>query len=343
MTLVKPEGFDLELAKDLGALVMSAYKQFDSWRQLSHTQQGATYDAWKATGALLPGTVEPTLPASYTILADLWADSRGTEGPAPFGFVAKRQSGAATNLYISFRGTQTLDDWLSNVTFPQVPFGVPEWGQTEHGFTEILRKDFASAGPSKTLAGQIAEGLVLTGAAIGRILVTGHSLGGALASLAAAHIASTSEASSNKLVLYTFASPRVGDDTFATKLDAALAPQRSYRIANSEDIVTTVPLPATGIAAINTVALAKKFSPAGLGASLGDQLVEHLPAALIGHVHGLSAELGAIPDSLDLVYQHVGAPAVFTTQTRTIKGNHDMGVTYLGALGGVMSAAAGIS
>lgn len=61
------------------------------------------------------------------------------------------------------------------------------------------------------------------------IWLTGHSLGGALATLAAARLAGVTG-------LYTFGSPRVGDRQFAER-----CPDRAYRVVNNNDIVPHVP------------------------------------------------------------------------------------------------------
>ncbi len=63
------------------------------------------------------------------------------------------------------------------------------------------------------------------------VFYTGHSLGGALATLAAARL--------RPAALYTFGSPRVGDDDFAASLREF--EDRIHRLVHGEDIVTTVP------------------------------------------------------------------------------------------------------
>ena len=52
-----------------------------------------------------------------------------------------------------------------------------------------------------------------------KVSVTGHSLGGASASLAAAHLIDDNVVSASKLEVYTFGAPRVGDRTFAFNYD----------------------------------------------------------------------------------------------------------------------------
>lgn len=66
------------------------------------------------------------------------------------------------------------------------------------------------------------------------VFYTGHSLGGALATLAAARIAPKA--------LYTFGSPRVGNAAFAAPLDNL----PHYRVVDDQDIVPTVPPEALG-------------------------------------------------------------------------------------------------
>lgn len=63
-----------------------------------------------------------------------------------------------------------------------------------------------------------------------KVWFTGHSLGAALATLAAARYTPT--------VVYTFGSPRVGNRTFAASIKCPI-----HRIAKSNDIVTRVPPP----------------------------------------------------------------------------------------------------
>lgn len=69
------------------------------------------------------------------------------------------------------------------------------------------------------------------------IWITGHSLGGALATLAADRLTEEGIEISG---LYTFGQPRVGDKTFARNLDGKIK-GRTFRFVHDEDIVPTVP------------------------------------------------------------------------------------------------------
>jgi hypothetical protein len=61
--------------------------------------------------------------------------------------------------------------------------------------------------------------------------MTGHSLGAALATLGASRYG-------NVQGVYSFGSPRVGNDVFKEKFDV-----KTYRIVNNDDIVARVPPP----------------------------------------------------------------------------------------------------
>jgi triacylglycerol lipase len=64
-----------------------------------------------------------------------------------------------------------------------------------------------------------------------KIWITGHSLGGALATLFASRF-------NNTQGVYTFGSPRVGNEVFKKNFEVKI-----YRIVNNDDIVPRVPLP----------------------------------------------------------------------------------------------------
>ena len=74
--------------------------------------------------------------------------------------------------------------------------------------------------------------------------LTGHSLGGALAALAAARFCS---AKKPVWGLYTFGQPRVGDDAFADTFNQRMR-GRSFRYVNHSDIVPRVPPRVVGYA-----------------------------------------------------------------------------------------------
>ena len=75
---------------------------------------------------------------------------------------------------------------------------------------------------------------------VGGCSLPGHSLGAALATLAASDVVSTMGFPEAKV--YTFASPRVGDKAFAAEYNHMFM-GRSFRIANTCDLIVAMPFP----------------------------------------------------------------------------------------------------
>ncbi len=127
---------------------------------------------------------------------------------------------------VSFRGTEiNPKDIISDINALQRPsFG----GEVHEGFLNAF--DDVKAEVLRVVAEELQNN--------NRTLwVTGHSLGGALATVA------TAEFLENKLNVqgvYTFGQPRVGNKTFARRYDSNL-PERHFRFVNNNDIVTRVP------------------------------------------------------------------------------------------------------
>ena len=103
---------------------------------------------------------------------------------------------------LAFRGTELiLGDWITILRARQVAWA--EGGRVHGGFADGLAAVWSDLAPRLA-------------AAPGRRLYTGHSLGAALATLAATR--------ERPHALYTYGSPRVGDDAFLRTLGAGVAP-----------------------------------------------------------------------------------------------------------------------
>uniref|UniRef100_A0AC35TFS1 Lipase_3 domain-containing protein n=1 Tax=Rhabditophanes sp. KR3021 TaxID=114890 RepID=A0AC35TFS1_9BILA len=72
-----------------------------------------------------------------------------------------------------------------------------------------------------------------------KVWVTGHSLGGSMANIAAATIASNGYAASSNMLLVTMGEPRTGNAAFAKAYDALNV--ESYRVTHKHDIVPHIP------------------------------------------------------------------------------------------------------
>ena len=125
----------------------------------------------------------------------------------------------AENAVVVFCGTNDVKDWLSNIQFGmQAESG----GKAHRGFCAAL--DVVWNKIVLTLQGLATSGR--------RIWITGHSLGGALATLAARRL----PAALKPYAVHTFGQPRVGDTVYARKYKI-----KHHRFVNNRDIVPTVP------------------------------------------------------------------------------------------------------
>lgn len=167
-----------------------------------------------------PGPI--MLPQPYRMIDSIAGQAyAGVESPLGFLIVSD------TETILAFRGTIHTDEWVSDAIARQAayPFA-PGFGRTHAGMTDVY------ASMRSRISG------ALSGIPQDRPLyLTGHSLGGALAVLAAADLA----ADGRRPVVYTFGAPRTGDPRFACRY-AQLVPE-SYRIANPHDLVTRLPPP----------------------------------------------------------------------------------------------------
>jgi triacylglycerol lipase len=174
-----------------------------------------------------------TLPAPYTLQATFSTPERyvgESAAPAdtqvPIAFIAT--SGNA--IYVVFRGTKTISEWISDATFAQVDYSyVTNGGKTETGFTEIYAT--IRSGIIDKVAGLAAGGSYTT------LYVTGHSLGGALATVAAPELAAKTP--QLRPIVYTFAAPRAGNPVFTLNFNSSVT--TSWRVANTNDEAPKVP------------------------------------------------------------------------------------------------------
>ncbi len=226
-----PDKYDHRLAIELGRLVVEAYHQFDAFEEK---------EAW-------------TLPRAYSLRAELcyrWKQfvpfnqnkklnsyvqnilsTVREKLDTPIGFIAEK----GRSVYLVFRGTRTATEWIHNLKIKMEAFDQPNFGKIHEGFLKSYR--------------DIREALLIDISTIDKLkslYVSGHSLGGVLATLAAAEI--QKHHIHKVTAIYTFGSPRIGDKNFAKTFNA-LFPDNSFRIANTADIVTELPLstPMAGI------------------------------------------------------------------------------------------------
>ena len=135
---------------------------------------------------------------------------------------------------LAFRGTQDPQDWMEDVYCTPVRFdwifqAAPAVGEIHAGFGHTLADKLANI--TQTLAGR-DQGKAL--------LITGHSLGGALAALAAAYLNLVGASVRPVTGIYTFGQPRIGLHDFCNTYDRILA-RKLVRFVNKQDLVPRVP------------------------------------------------------------------------------------------------------
>ena len=129
-------------------------------------------------------------------------------------------------LLVAFRGTEP-DEWKDSLTDANLLLVSWTTGHVHKGFREAIAEIWPAL---EDHLSQLAPGRT--------VWFCGHSLGAALATLAADRYPETAG-------VCTFGSPRVGNKAFATAFAGRL-PGRTLRYVNDQDVVTAVPPPLFG-------------------------------------------------------------------------------------------------
>ncbi|GAE37453.1 lipase family protein [Halalkalibacter akibai] len=159
-----------------------------------------------------------TVPKGYKIISTFKAIALDEE--EWFGFILESKR----NIIIAFRGTESDPDWIVDAEVSQVPFPYSPSGFVHEGFLTIYES--CREAIYNSMKQKVSHK---------PIIVTGHSLGGALATLCALDLSTVY----TDVTCYTFASPRVGDPLFADSYNVNL--KESNRYVNVFDIVPLLP------------------------------------------------------------------------------------------------------
>lgn len=240
------------------------------------------YQQYGAAKAPQPGALPWSIQDGYTNCGSFSAIEQNQI--LPFGFVASKDN----QLFVVIRGTQTPLEWLDDASIQPKPF-LSGWGNTTTGFLGLHNQIFPT----------IEKLISANQGAAAHVFVTGHSLGAALANLAAAQLVGTGIVQPDKLTVYSFSGPRTGNPDFANKFGQNIA--KAWRVFNTEDLVPTLPL--------STVDTDPQSS---LG--LFDTNIE------------LVLKLFFKPSPF--LFQHVETPIALTYQLNTVADNHNLTQLY---------------
>jgi len=308
-----PEGFDPSMARKLAGLTQQAYNQFNLF-QLKDS--------------------------SFNLENPYQLDTKLAEKDVPFGFVASEAD--HDNVYVIFRGTRRFVEWFKDANIQLVSFK----NSTDRSSKKVeiegnIAEDVVQENQSSIVIPKIDNdfGFVTAGfrgiyvslrqkliealnkkSPNAKVFVTGHSLGGALATLAIPDILqNTHFTNPENLVLYTFASPRCGDRNFAKSFENLGV--RHWRIANTEDFVTMLPFP-TG----NVIKPAPPEAPPepelGTGGVAG---VDRNPNPIFGFFKAMhDRNKRRMPD-----YVHTGTPVYFTIHEAALEKHHNLDEVYM--------------
>jgi hypothetical protein len=200
-------------------------------------------------------THEFVTPRGLTHLSKLHDDTKNY----PIGQVLKHTSDCGhTTFLIVFRGTSTIEEWkqdfqLQTDNFDFAPktfykkqvhdakledkYSHIEKGVTVHsGFSGVAERTWKDI--SSILTSHFS--LNADNNASSNVIVTGHSLGASVATLIGVQI----KLLNIPVVVYNFASPRVGNHRFCYMVDKRLK-LPLFRIVNDADVIPTTPLAVT--------------------------------------------------------------------------------------------------
>jgi hypothetical protein len=229
------------------------------------------YTMYDAAGSSLTPTQPKSFPAGYEMTAWIQMSDFAFLGKKErkfYGFIARETSNHQSHIIV-IRGTEGTIEWYDDaVCLPRKFTPVPIAGSVSAGFDDIYTsmqvvrcprpEDIGTSALPQVMTGSFADQVeqllsmlpvTSTPAPAGaqglkhNVVVTGHSLGGALCTLYAMEHAVRKRADPKRAVVLdricTFASPRVGMEPFVTAFDAL--PIDSWRIVNTQDIVPKVP------------------------------------------------------------------------------------------------------
>ncbi|MBI3347096.1 MAG: lipase family protein [Burkholderiales bacterium] len=180
-------------------------------------------------GASNPGQANPSLQGTALSGGDLGKIFSGTTGAGTqsgFGYLLQFKQGTRRHIVVATRGTRPelgAPDLLTDARGAMTSFG--DFGPVHKGFRKTFDTCMTSIGTDERL---IMDADI--------VHCVGHSLGGAVATLIAAHFSGRGKA----VKLYTFGSPRVGAFGTHSAFHKSIGQQNIFRVAHDLDPISLV-------------------------------------------------------------------------------------------------------
>jgi triacylglycerol lipase len=247
-----PKNLDIVRAEELMQLCVYTYDQYDEYTANQNNNK-----TW-------------TIPAPFKVEKMFYVYEKGKNNISkkiPFGFIAKNTSGNNKNIYICFRGTKTASEWEQDAKIQLVPLVNSILNDKNNknikvhkGFQEVYTNPNDVDIDLGSLQNQMRDYLkTIKTEDYNNLWVTGHSLGGAVATLAVIDIVTNTIHKGAKM--YNFASPLVGNQEFVNFFKENIGTNQcnnnsnnstcSWRIVNINDLVPKFPESILGYVHVN--------------------------------------------------------------------------------------------
>jgi predicted lipase len=202
------------------------------------------------TSCALSATRSKIAYVSYSELKTMWANNSGDETDlvyqvfkdvkdepkyynSDWSYVNAYSMIQSRTLHIVFRGTEGVDDVKIDLMVPMVPLLPGNKSVYVHdGFLKQFRSIHGFL--LDTIFDALKKGL------IDSVHFTGHSLGGALATLAAGYFSPVIREYGCRIKCHTFGCPRLGNSGFVEWFKGLV--DESYRVLNFKDPVPLIPV-----------------------------------------------------------------------------------------------------
>ncbi len=210
-------------------LQLDGYTQIASLKGLEDARTSETVEVDvpdPSKGSATQDPVENNLDAAQSVIGNTVKQTVKIKQliPVYFGFVLTSKT---ANIII-FRGTQRTTEWIGDILLFQKSYKGFANSKIHSGFANIYNN---LTQQTREIASQLNPSLPC--------YISGHSLGSALATLAALDLALSVPKLKEQIRLYTYAGPRVGNPNFA-KIHSQMVPN-SYRIFNLADSIPLSP------------------------------------------------------------------------------------------------------
>lgn len=198
--------------------------------------------------------------------------------------VALLEDAATRCGYIVFRGSSADRDWLTNLDFAK-------WSAVTDAITDEKQLNYPKVYGESSTGVKLHKGFItaylavrldiqskVKASSITHWVVTGHSLGGALAKLCAVDL-QYNLGSDVSMEVYTFGAPRIGNKAFAESYNQRVP--KTCRFVHGNDVVCGLPRRWQGYRHVNTrIRFRVPFSWRIISGSLQDHRIDRYIAAL---------------------------------------------------------------